>query len=215
MKGLGMSSLEEACQLIQNLAKISEPKRNIYPGFNKAHVFLAIKWISHSPRSRLFLEKNLGIGEASVKTLIKRLKEEGLVKTSKHSGSIATAKGVNLSRKLQRHIQIYKASCSPTSKNDLLILIPNISPPKEMVDVYSIRDYLVRSGCNISLIGGYHSSILEAPGVDSNYIEHLRRCIEESSSYKLQNDEGIFIFLPKDLLSVCLDGILSYLLSLC
>ncbi|MCE4615369.1 MAG: hypothetical protein F7B60_07580 [Desulfurococcales archaeon] len=210
-----MSSLEEVCQLIRNLAKIAEPRRNIYPGFNKAHVFLAITWVSQSPKSRLFLEKNLDIGEASVKTLIKRLKEEGLIETSKHSGSMVTEKGMRIATKLVSQIRIYRATCNPTSENDLLTLIPSIPPPKEMVEVYVVRDYLVRSGCNISLIGGYTPKKLYAPGVDIRYLNSIRKCIEESSNLGLYNDQGVFVFFPRDSLSKCLDGIFSFFLSLC
>ncbi|MCE4606351.1 MAG: hypothetical protein F7B59_03350 [Desulfurococcales archaeon] len=216
-----MSSLGEVCHLIRVLDKIAEPRRNIYPGFNKAHVFLAIKWISQSPRSRFFLEKNLEIGEASVKTLIRRLKEEGLVETSKYSGSTATEKGSYIARELDSHIRIYKAVCNPTSNHDLLSIMPNVPPPKEMIEVYALRDYLVRSGCDVSLIGGYHSNELHAPGIDSNYIEDLRKCIDASVDYdfkavaKAVASQGIFVFFPRNKLSRCLDGILSFLLSKC
>lgn len=210
-----MSSLEEVCHLIRSLDKIAEPRRNIYPGFNKAHVLLTIKWISESPRSRIFLEKNLGIGEASVKTLIKRLKEEGLVATSKHSGSTATTKGSYVASKLGSHIRIYTSICNPTSKDDLLTIIPNLSPPKKMLDVYVVRDYLVESGCNISLIGGYYSNRLYAPGIDPDYIEDLKKCIEASSDSNIASGQGVFVFFPKNMLPKCLNGILSFLLSRC
>jgi biotin operon repressor len=215
MKGLGMSSLGETCRLLRVINDVAQPRRNISPGFNKAHILMALHATSKEPRNRCFLEKTLGIGEASVKTLVKRLKERGLVETSRHRGTVATDLGREIAGLVNSALIISSAKCSLTSSQDALVIIPGTNPPRNIVDVYKLRDHLVKSGCNISLIGGYDNNELVTPGIDKEYTDKLKQCILSIADSNILEDHGVFIFFPQDIFYKCLDGVLAFLLSRC
>jgi len=210
-----MSSLGETCRLLQVINDIAKPKRNIYPGFNRAHVLVALQATSEEPRNRCFLEKTLGIGEASVKTLVKRLKEKGLVRTSRHTGTKATDRGREIAVLLNSVILVMPVECNITSSQDILVVIPGINPPRDIVEVYKVRDHLVKSGCNVSVIGGYTDNELVTPGIGEEYAVKLKRCIVHATSGASLRGNGVFVFFPHSLYYECLDGVLLYLLSQC
>ncbi len=210
-----MSSLGETCRLLRVINDIAKPKRNIPPGFNRAHVLVALQATSEEPRNRCFLEKTLGIGEASVKTLVKRLREKGLVRTSRHTGTKATDQGREIARLLNSMILVMPVECNITSGQDTLVIIPGISPPRDIVEVYKVRDHLVKSECNVSVIGGYLDNELVTPGIEEDYAVKLKQCIVHAASDASLRGNGVFVFFPRNLSYECLDGVLSFLLSQC
>ncbi|MBU4407040.1 MAG: hypothetical protein KKB24_05580, partial [Candidatus Altiarchaeota archaeon] len=62
------------------------------PSFSEAHLVRALLMLSSGRVGRKNLVKILGVGEGSVRTIIKRLKGEGLIKSSKQ-GHELTQKG--------------------------------------------------------------------------------------------------------------------------
>lgn len=63
------------------------------PSFSEAHLVRALLMLSSGRVGRKNLVKILGVGEGSVRTIIKRLKGDGLIKSSKQ-GHELTAKGM-------------------------------------------------------------------------------------------------------------------------
>ena len=61
--------------------------------FDLVHVFKALQLMDNNYTSRSLLVKELGLGEGSIKTLIKHMKMYGLVETSK-KGTRLTEKGI-------------------------------------------------------------------------------------------------------------------------
>ena len=88
-------------QVIKVLSKISDryaPSRML--SFNMAHIYKTMQLIRVQTRvSRETLITELGLGEGSIKTLIKHLKMNGLVNTSK-GGTRLTEKGRTLLSKI-------------------------------------------------------------------------------------------------------------------
>jgi predicted transcriptional regulator len=75
---------------IETLVKEKAP--GPLPSFQVFHIIKALELISHASTGRGLLAKELGIGEGTTRTLIDRLKNEGMITTSK-TGCSLTKKG--------------------------------------------------------------------------------------------------------------------------
>ncbi|RLG89482.1 hypothetical protein DRO34_07160, partial [Candidatus Bathyarchaeota archaeon] len=92
------------------------------PSFSLFHVIRALELIAERSYGRLKLSEELNIGEGATRTLLKRLKEAGLVSTSK-TGCQLTQKGEKLWR---RHSSIFKRKVS-VEKNELTLAEYNVA----------------------------------------------------------------------------------------
>jgi predicted transcriptional regulator len=80
-------------QVIEDAAiKIAPGKA---PYFIEAHIVKALMIISRKPVGRASLAKALGLGEGSIRTLIKHLERAGIIETS-HEGIVLTRSGQKL-----------------------------------------------------------------------------------------------------------------------
>ena len=71
------------------------------PYFIEAHLVKALMTIdAEGPVGRVKLAKTLGLGEGTIRTLIKHLENEGLIKTSK-AGIVLTSSGKKLTANLK------------------------------------------------------------------------------------------------------------------
>ena len=92
-------------KLLQTIERITQ---KIAPGpspsFNEAHVVKVLEIIADNKNvGRIKLSKELGLGEGATRTLLKRLKMEGLTQTSR-SGISFTATGQKLFSELQNKL---------------------------------------------------------------------------------------------------------------
>jgi len=118
------------------------------PAFTEWHAFEALRMISLGETGRLSLSSGLGIGEASARTLLERLEREGLVVRTKRGRSL-TEKGVAVLKALT-FITTLRPCSLPQVKGFercFLTVLP-IRPPRELTEVYAIRDELVARGCS-------------------------------------------------------------------
>ena len=77
-------------QFVENIAKQTAPGPSTT--FKTSHIFYALERMSEKPIGRNKLAKQLNVGEGTVRTIISRLKQAGLMETSKEGGSL-TGKG--------------------------------------------------------------------------------------------------------------------------
>ncbi len=77
-------------QFIEELAYQKAPGPSTT--FTPSHIFFALELISEKPIGRNSLAKKLEVGEGAIRTIIKRLRDAELIKTSKE-GCILTSKG--------------------------------------------------------------------------------------------------------------------------
>lgn len=118
-------------QLILMLSKVTEryaPSRLL--SFDLVHVFKTIQLLENKKRvSRSLLMRELGLGEGSVKTLIKHMKMSGLVESS-NAGMWFTNKGKTVYEKLHilipREMDIPKCSVA-LGKFNYAVLVKNIA----------------------------------------------------------------------------------------
>ncbi len=69
--------------------------------FTVFHVFYALELLSQKPLGRNKLAKKLNVGDGAVRTIISRLKDAGLIETSKE-GCILTEKGSEVWRQFEQ-----------------------------------------------------------------------------------------------------------------
>jgi len=104
-----------ALKLLEIIEKITQ---KIAPGpspsFNEAHIVKVLETISKEKNiGRIKLSKELGLGEGATRTLLKRLKKEGLTQSSR-SGISFTEKGNKMFTELQT--QLSKSISVPKSE---------------------------------------------------------------------------------------------------
>lgn len=173
---------KDALEVLYILEKVAGERRGIKPKFTRADVYLTLYNIySQGPIGRLKIASILGLGEASVKTLVKRLKEEKLVETDIAAGIYLTNEGEEYTRKL---LSIIPPPQSTTLKelaqweNAYAIKLENMIQIAEKLGVITIRDKLVRYGADAALI----IAIRDKPvllGAEEYYHPELRKIAEK------------------------------------
>lgn len=172
---------------IRLLLKMAEERGGVKPGFSPYHVFKALESLHPSNVcGRHELMKELKLGEASVKTLISRLKEAGLVETSRPHGTRLTETGRELAAKLKQLVKLITdlelsevcVNCSVSG----LILSNGYSYVVSVGGVIPFRDLVVREGADGVLIitcsGG--TPYLPTPdGFEEVHVKALSHLIHE------------------------------------
>src|SRR5215831_17213306 len=135
-------------QVIQILSKVAEryaPSRLL--SFDVVHVFMTMQLLEDKKRiSRIFLMKELDLGEGSVKTLVKHMKMAGLVENS-NAGMWFTNRGKTVYTKLHNAIpsEMPIAKCSVAlGKFNYVVLVKDIDG--NVKSGIEQRDVAIKSG---------------------------------------------------------------------
>lgn len=187
------------CGELEELARAAEPGPGGSAGYTVYHVIAALREATARPVGRPYLEKVLGIGEASARSMIRRLRALGLLEPAGKSGHRATEKGARLAG-LQSLIAEARATGIPGIPWSPVVILatPALEPPRSLVDVYRVRDYIVREGCGEALIGGVRGGILELPGVPGEEIRvELWRIVEEQLLRPLGSRNLLVVAAPE------------------
>lgn len=135
-------------QVIRMLAKVADrysPSRMLT--FDAVHVFKSFQLMKkHGSVSRVLLMQELGLGEGSIKTLVKHLKMNGLVETSK-GGMRMSDKGLKIYSKLSSVIAsemtISKCSISIGKFNHAILLKKQVAEIRSGIEQ---RDAAIKNG---------------------------------------------------------------------
>lgn len=116
--------MHQVIQLLSKVAQRHAPSRML--SFDLVHVFKTMQMMSDSKKiSRSTMMQELGLGEGSIKTLVKHLKMYGLVDNS-NAGMWLTSKGETLYAKLHvsipREMDIAKCSVALGKFNHAVLL---------------------------------------------------------------------------------------------
>ena len=87
-------------QFIENIAKQKAPGPSTT--FTASHIFYALELMAQKPIGRNKLAMKLEVGEGTIRTIINRLKEGGLITTSKE-GCTLTSKGLSVWKKFAEY----------------------------------------------------------------------------------------------------------------
>ncbi|MCS7106920.1 MAG: hypothetical protein NZ902_02315 [Acidilobaceae archaeon] len=177
----------EAAELV---LKAAEPVRGGSPSYSPYHVLQALRLASSATVGRIRLSQALGIGEASAKTLIARLKELGLAEASPE-GVKASEKGEEVLRAIEGSVEFSQVSLPFEGwESAVVATIREVPPPRDLVKVYTIRDKIVREGCEKVIVGGREGGETFYPGLPDD----VKALIDAGLTSKR---EGTLIIVPE------------------
>lgn len=145
---------------VRVLLKIAEERGGVKPGFSPYHVFKVLDFLyMRNISSRHELMRFLGLGEASVKTLLNRLREASLVSISRPHGTKLTETGRELVSSLKNNIELVphlrvESLCTNCIISGL-ILSNGYAILDRIGGVIVLRDLIVREGADGALILTY------------------------------------------------------------
>jgi predicted transcriptional regulator len=112
-------------QLIEGIAGEKAPGPSAT--FSVSHIFYAVELMAERPIGRNKLAEKLNVGEGVVRTIINRLKDAGLIVTSK-AGCSLTGKGLSVWKKFEgyfpRRVEIGKTELT-TAEHNYAFLVKN------------------------------------------------------------------------------------------
>ncbi len=171
-----MSSLKEFLDI---LAKVSSEKRGIRPRYGRAEVYQVLLILAREgPLGRLKIAEKIGLGEASIKTMLRRLKELGLVHIDPIAGAYLTSKGEETVKKLSEKLEppvtinLCETAKWPNSKIMVLRKAANLL---EKLNVLEIRDELIRKGAHATLIIVVEDNIAKLAGVEEYTSDEINK----------------------------------------
>lgn len=160
---------------IKTLDHAVRRKGGIKPEFGRYHVYLALELLVEGrPIGRKSLSKVLGIGEGSVRTLIRRLRELGLISVDPVAGVLITSLGVKLVEAVRSRLEIIgyadvdECSICGNCRIAAVLLRDGINDVRR-TGVLRIRDLIVKKGSDGGLIVFYINSEFRLPNSKELY----------------------------------------------
>jgi predicted transcriptional regulator len=160
----------ELLSIIEEVARKIAPGRA--PSFTEAHVIRALETIdTRKIVGRMRLSRDLGLGEGTVRTLVKHLKREKLVEISRQ-GITLSEPGEELFLRLRRHIsegvEIPQSPLTTGSRN-VAVLVRD----KGHVVQYGLeqRDAAIRAGASGATTLVFSQNELSIPGVKEDVLK--------------------------------------------
>lgn len=173
-----MLTQREACRISGILGRVCEARRKVIPGYGKEHVLKTIYILAKEPTGRLKLSKLLGVGEASTRTLLKRLREEGLIVVDPVAGAELSDKGKGVFAPLLVSARIFRSQVPRLEEwgTPVFLCVKNMGGLLDRYGVLRLRDMAISSGAEAAIIGVYtENHVFTAPGME---IRELKRSIE-------------------------------------
>ena len=174
----------------------TEPRRGVSPRYGPYHVIKLLQLLyQREPLGRHALSRELGLGEASTRTLLRRLREVGVVEIDRVGGAILTDVGRRAVQKLLSSIRSISRVTQILEKLRLdreavaAIVDPSLLQSAKLVE---IRDSIVRKGASAALILRIDSDGAKIPPDDigEETFPELKKLREH-----LKAESGLFIVI--------------------
>ncbi len=176
------------------------------PSYSLYHVYMALKLIAEGPRGRPSLVRDLGLGEASARTLLKRLKSADLL-VQGQKGSILSSEGRRLLELLSRIVRVSRVQ-DPVWGGGYVVYTDAVNPPVDMVSIYRIRDYLVMHGCREAVIGGLIGGSPRFPGLPDGLADMIAGILPSLG-------DGLVLLVPEDCFPHVFDAVVDLVIDHC
>jgi predicted transcriptional regulator len=179
-------------KFIESLARPKGPGPSTT--FSMFHIFYALELIAEKPIGRTKLAEKLNVGEGAIRTIISRLKDAGLIVTSKE-GCNLTDKGLSVWKRFEevfpKRIKIEKTPLT-TSEYNYAFLVKN-------------RGHKIKSGIeqrDAAIMGGARRALVIVSKHGHLVIESVSNSIEKDfpeaankilKDLKLENNDVIII----------------------
>ncbi|MBO3808590.1 MAG: hypothetical protein FGF50_03240 [Candidatus Brockarchaeota archaeon] len=184
-----MSVLEYLKRLVQECEK--HPK-----DYTPGHVLLTILQIGEGTVSRAKLQRLLGLGEGSVKSMVKCMKKYGLISTSA-SGSRLTGRGIWILKRVKLHVpELSKTGLDYLSvgRVNYMAVLRGIGP----LDALKTRDMAVRLGGSGAVLLTLKEGGFRIPYVAEDLRSFSVKDHEELSKLSLKDNDFILIVGGED-----------------
>jgi len=194
-----MIALKEAIQIIEDVAR---SKHGVKPSFDSGTVMLALMRIDEEKTiGRPSLMKSLNLHEAQAKTLIKRLKESGLVTSDRVLGLSLTEKGKSVLESVKSVVTLSK-ECVEIATLGWTTAGAVISQGAKLLNkmsVSSLRDLGVSLGAQAVLLVVKEGGELVMPPKSLNEDETVRSIrIEIKKKFDLKDGDLLTLVTPCD-----------------
>ena len=137
-------------RLIESLASPRGPGPSTT--FSMFHIFLALELMAKKPIGRNKLAKKMNVGEGAVRTIISRLKDSGLIITSKE-GCILTDKGKSVWKKFEsffpKRVEIKKTALTTSDYSYSFLVKDKGTKVKSGIDQ---RDAAIMGGARRAIV---------------------------------------------------------------
>jgi predicted transcriptional regulator len=185
---------------ITQLTKHETPK-GPSPAFTAAHILEVLLILdSEKTMGRISLSKRLGIGEGSVRTIIKKLVEQSIISVDSVGGCHLTELGKTLISELKRTI----IHTTELSIDEMGIILPSYAfqirgIPLVGLSLTKLRDIAIKSGAEGMVIFCVKDGQISLPMmVDDVSKEYPKIANSLKSRFKLMDGDSILIGFSKD-----------------
>ena len=159
------------------------------PYFIEAHIVKALMIISRKPVGRVSLAKALGLGEGSIRTLVKHLEKAGIIETSRE-GIVLTRSGQklvsNMKSRISEIIDIPKSALTVGAFNVALVVRDSADSVKAGLEQ---RDAAIKVGAQGATTLIFSNRKLSMPLTNEDVFKKLPR-IRDTIISKLKPKEG-------------------------
>jgi len=136
------------------ISHVCSPRRGVRPSYTPGKVLkLLLLLLDKEPLGRHTISRELGIGESSARTLVRRLRELGVVDVDPVGGCVLTGSGRRMVAEIRRVIPLILdvSSVLKTLSLDRYAFAARIRVDSDW-NVLKVRDSLVREGASAALI---------------------------------------------------------------
>ncbi|MEM1625780.1 MAG: DUF4443 domain-containing protein [Sulfolobaceae archaeon] len=132
---------------------LAAPKQGNKPNFEKQHVLLLLDLLStEQPLGRISIMKRLNLTEATVKTLLKRLRKEQIIEVDRIGGARLSEKGIELLNYIKSNFKIVEKDLKSIKWEGNLILLKKKSYILNNIGLINLRDQIIKFGADKVLI---------------------------------------------------------------
>jgi len=186
----------------QLLSILCSAKRGVKPKFTPYHILKTLLYLTERPHGRMELSRKLGLGEASTRTLIQRLKVEGLIDVDKIAGAFLTDKGRKVIDEMLDKIILVgsinvKDYCEDC-RGYCIVIRRGLTIVRDR-GVLAIRDLVVREGAYGAIIAIFKEGRFLLPVAGNAYEEFRDESLKKFllSRVTIMEDDAIMISLCK------------------
>ncbi len=161
--------------------------------FTIFHIFYALELMSQKPLGRNRLAEKLNVGDGAVRTIINRLKEAGLIETSKE-GCLLTEKGLDTWRQFEEffpvRVDLPKSELS-TSDFNYAFLVKNSG--QKVQSGIDQRDAAIIAGARKAMVVVYRNGHLSIESVSDNIAEQYPEAASQILKELKPQDNDVII----------------------
>lgn len=186
--------------VLESLHKATEERQGNRPRYEEAHVVLTMLFLEESgPMGRMSLMKRNGLTEGTIKTMLRRLREEGIVEVDRVGGVSLTTKGRELVGKWRERFSLFEVKLPSISWEGMGLRVREGKGIVERLGATNLRDLAVKAGSNGALVSVFYRDRIELPPFTTSEVEVLLREIRGSCPACTEGDLFL-VTIPKDTL---------------